>query len=52
MFFVVIKEKKELKWKAYIVKEDDVYKLEKLFNEAEPITAIPSSEESRKSIFM
>ena len=32
MFFVVIKEKKELKWKAYIVKEDDVYKLEKLFN--------------------
>ena len=45
MFFVVIKEKKELKWKAYNVKEDDVYKLEKLFNDAEPITAIPSSEE-------
>lgn len=45
VFFVVIEEKKELRWKAYKVKEADVYKIEELFSNAEPITAIPTSEE-------
>ncbi len=45
VFFVVIEEKKELRWKAYKVKEADVYKIEELFSNAEPVTAIPTSEE-------